>query len=216
MIYKYRGHSKWPVFHVTFSPVTPYFCTASLDSTAKLWRTDHTSPLRIFAGHSGPVTRCEFHPNGSYVVTASEDLSCRLWDVSSGNCARVVPFKSYVSAMSVSPNGKVLACALLSGDILLWDIATTKVLRKYSTENAPQTNGYHGDNLHKQQKKVISHCMFIHENTLVTGDSHGNVVSWDTRLHSKLHTRPIQQVNVTGRVRGLSGNKSGLVVVGVM
>ena len=150
------------------------------------------------------------------MVTASEDMSCRLWDVSSGNCARVVPFKSYISAMSVSPNGKVLACALLSGEVLLWDIATTKVLRKYSIESAPQTNGYHGDNSHKLQKKVISHCMFIHENTLVTGDSHGNVVSWDTRLHSKLHSKPIQQVNVAGRVRGLSSNKSGLVVVGVM
>ena len=216
MVYKYCGHSKWPVFHVTFSPVTPFFCTASHDTTAKLWRTDHASPLRIFAGHSAPVSRCEFHPNGSYVVTASEDPSCRLWDVSSGNGARVVPFKSYVSALAISPNGKVLACALISGDVLLWDIATTKVLRKYATENSAQTNGYHSDTTHKVQKKVISHCTFVHENTLVTGDSHGNIMAWDTRLHSKLHNKPIQHVNVAGRVKGLSCNKSGLLVVGIL
>lgn len=170
----------------------------------------------MFAGHSAPVTHCEFHPNGSYVVTASEDMSCRLWEVSSGNCARVVPFKSYISAVSISPNGKVLACTFLNGEIILWDIATTKTLRKYLTESTPQTNGYHSDNTHKQQKKILSHCVFIHENTLVTGDSHGNVLTWDTRLHSKLHTRPVQQVTVPGRVKGISAHQPGLLIVGVM
>ena len=203
---------------MTFSPVSSYFCSCSHDTTAKIWRTDRSSPLRVLAGHSGPVTRAEFHPNGSYVVTASEDVSCRLWDVSSGNCARVIPFKSYITTLIVSPNGKVVVCALQSGDVLLWDIATAKVVRKYETETSPQTNGYHSgvDVTHKLQSNVISDCIFVHENSLVTGDSHGNILLWDTRLHSKLHSKPVSRVNVSGRVNGLSCNKAGLLVVGVL
>ena len=216
LIYRYRGHSDYPVYHVVWSPVACYFVSSSHDTTARLWRTDNTGPLRVFAGHTAPVTRSAFHPNGSYVVTASEDLSCRLWDVSSGNCARVISHNSITTSLAVSPNGRLVASTLESGEVLIWDIATTKTLRRYATESAPRTNGYHADSSHRLLKNTLSHCLFLHENTLVTGDQHGNIALWDVRLHSKLHSRPVRQLRVAGRVRGISANKAGLLVVGVI
>lgn len=50
----------------------------------------------------------------------------------------------------------------------------------------------------------------------MTGDTHGNVLLWDTRLHSKLHSKPVKSFTASGRVKGLSDNKSGLLIVGVI
>ncbi len=38
----------------------------------------------------------------------------------------------------------------------------------------------------------------------------------DTRLHSKLHTKPVKQISVSDRVKGLSDNKSDILVVEVI
>jgi WD40 repeat protein len=50
----YRGHQN-PIWDVDWSPMGIYFTTASRDRTARLWSTDRTSTLRIYAGHSSDV-----------------------------------------------------------------------------------------------------------------------------------------------------------------
>lgn len=50
----YRGHQN-PVWDVQWSPMSIYFATASRDKTARLWSTDRTSALRVYAGHLSDV-----------------------------------------------------------------------------------------------------------------------------------------------------------------
>lgn len=50
----YRGHQN-PVWDVQWGPMGIYFATASRDRTARLWSTDRTSCLRIYAGHLSDV-----------------------------------------------------------------------------------------------------------------------------------------------------------------
>lgn len=50
----FRGHEN-PVWDVKWSPIGIYFATASRDRTARLWSTDRTSCLRIYAGHLSDV-----------------------------------------------------------------------------------------------------------------------------------------------------------------
>ena len=50
----YRGHQN-PVWDVKWSPMGIYFATASRDRTARLWSTDRTTALRIYAGHLSDV-----------------------------------------------------------------------------------------------------------------------------------------------------------------
>jgi len=56
-IVNYYGHN-YPIWDVTFSPHDLYFATASNDRTARLWKSDHIYPLRIFAGHFSDVNVC--------------------------------------------------------------------------------------------------------------------------------------------------------------
>ena len=53
-IVNYYGHN-YPIWDVSFSPHDLYFATASNDRTARLWKSDHIYPLRIFAGHFSDV-----------------------------------------------------------------------------------------------------------------------------------------------------------------
>ncbi len=50
----FRGHEN-PIWDVKWSPIGVYFATASRDRTARLWSTDRTSCLRIYAGHLSDV-----------------------------------------------------------------------------------------------------------------------------------------------------------------
>jgi transcription initiation factor TFIID subunit 5 len=53
-IVAFRGHDN-PVWDVKWNPMGIYFATASRDRTARLWSTDRTSCLRIYAGHLSDV-----------------------------------------------------------------------------------------------------------------------------------------------------------------
>jgi len=214
-IAKYEGHTKWPVFCVKFSPVEPFFASASHDGTARLWCTDRVQPLRILAGHDDSVTCLSFHPNGNYLVTGSEDLCCRMWDVTSGRCVRVLTkHKSPITSVSVSPNGKQALSTARNGSIVLWDLASGRCIKDYiNPAPAPLTNGSSGKHRAPPQP-VLHHSVYVNQNSVLTGDSANQVILWDTRTHSKLLSHPISTTKAPGVVQTLSNSLAGLVAVG--
>ena len=60
-IVAFRGHEN-PIWDVKWSPMGVYFATASRDRTARLWSTERTSCLRVYAGHLSDVDVGWFKP----------------------------------------------------------------------------------------------------------------------------------------------------------
>ena len=60
----YQAHLS-PIWGVAFAPIGPYFATAGLDRTLRVWRTDLPQPIRLFTNHLADVRCCAFHPNVS-------------------------------------------------------------------------------------------------------------------------------------------------------
>jgi WD40 repeat protein len=101
----YNGHIR-PVWDVSISPCQNYICTASSDTTSKIFAFEHLQPLRILAGHSLDVEIARFHPNSNYVLTSSLDKTIRMWDLQRGMGVRTIPVGEAVSSLCVCWDGR--------------------------------------------------------------------------------------------------------------
>jgi RNA polymerase sigma factor (sigma-70 family) len=140
---------------LAFSPDSKVLLSAGQDKTIRLWDVATGKELRTLAGHTGEVTCAAFSPDGRRVASAgwcypnNPDAAIRIWDVATGKeLRRLGGNKGGVSALAFSPDGRTLASAGGSFDphadpdfaeaLLLWDLATGKVLRRLA--GAPRGN----------------------------------------------------------------------------
>jgi transcription initiation factor TFIID subunit 5 len=125
----YKAHDA-PIWDVRWSPHGLYFLSCGCDKVARVWSQEHISPVRMFVGHEIDVDVGAWHPNGSYVFTAG-DKAIRMWDVMKGTCVRMFTgHTGNVTAMECAPDGKMLATGDDQGAIILWDLATGKLVKR--------------------------------------------------------------------------------------
>jgi transcription initiation factor TFIID subunit 5 len=127
----FKGHH-YPIWDVDFGPNGYYFATASHDRTAKIWSCDNIQPHRILSGHIGDVELIKFHPNSAYVVTSS-NIVLRLWDIHRGKCIRIFTSghptsTSSITSIAISKDGHRLASGGSDGSVVVWDLASGKML----------------------------------------------------------------------------------------
>ncbi|KAI0233627.1 Lissencephaly-1 [Massospora cicadina] len=75
------GH-RGPLTRLAFHPQHQVMCTASEDTTIKVWDYETGEFERTLKGHTKAVHDIVFHPKGTYLASCSSDLSLKLWDVS--------------------------------------------------------------------------------------------------------------------------------------
>src|SRR5262249_15206223 len=68
------------VLSASLSADRRHFLITSLDSIVRIWDALRAEPMRVLAGHEGPVFSAVFSPNGEQVMSASWDSTARLWD----------------------------------------------------------------------------------------------------------------------------------------
>ncbi len=96
--------------------------------------------MRHLTGHPGPVMRLLLTPDGKQLISAGLDNSVRVWDVAKGALIRVLeavpgpPKAGAEVVLALAPDGGVLAIAMPTQPIKLWDLATLKQL-PWSPEN---------------------------------------------------------------------------------
>ena len=120
---KVRAHEGW-IRAVAVSPDGKLLASGGNDRTVKLWNLADGSPVRTLEGHESHIYSVLFHPSGGSVL--SGDLKGRVhqWETATGKRVRTFDAKalhSYnagqavdfggVRSLSVSPDGKHLACS---------------------------------------------------------------------------------------------------------
>ena len=87
--------------------------------------------------HTGEVYSVIFSPDGKLLASCAEtgDDTILLWDAQTGNLLKAITEDSDIESIAFSPDSSTLASATWSGEIHLWDVANTKLLRTCETEN---------------------------------------------------------------------------------
>lgn len=104
---------------------------SSLGYEIFVWSVQNGKLLEILCGHEAPLSCVVFNPaDNGVIVTGSWDNTIRVWSLYSDTDEHRESFKMESDVLSAAfrPDGNVLACSTLSGDIYFWDILNNEIL----------------------------------------------------------------------------------------
>jgi len=108
------------------------FASCSADRQVLLHRLGNKKPVRVFQGHSAPVTVLRWDDSRSLLATGSDDSSVRVWSPKEGLVAWLTGHSEEISDVSWSPVGydgrpadktdsPSIATCSFDGSVRLWD-----------------------------------------------------------------------------------------------
>jgi len=129
---QFIGHGK-DVLSVAFSADNRQIVSGSRDRTINVWNTigviKHT--MNEETAHRDWVTCVRFSPNvdDPVIVSSGRDKTVKVWDMNDFSLKHnLVGHKSYVNAVTVSPDGSLCASGGKDGLAMLWDLNEGKAL----------------------------------------------------------------------------------------
>ncbi|OQY26408.1 MAG: hypothetical protein B6244_13620 [Candidatus Cloacimonetes bacterium 4572_55] len=130
---KLEGH-RGPISTVAISPDNHWIATGSYDNTIRLWELNdgHVSFKSKLTAHQSPVNIAaavtSLTIDDQRLVSGSEDKTIRIWNIDeidssvSGSMVGLFGHESWVSLISMSPNGDFFASTGGDKNVLLWKL----------------------------------------------------------------------------------------------
>ncbi|MGA3167229.1 MAG: hypothetical protein ABSF14_14065 [Terriglobia bacterium] len=174
----FKGHAE-PVSSVVFSPDGTWLASASHDNVIRVWDVAAGVARQTMTGGAvSEIGLADFSGDGRSLISVNghaESLAWNLWDLSAGGLQHIVPRDVKFSALSVSPDGHLLAAGALGLD------GTLKVL-EISTGREIFT-------VEKAHAKGISSAAFSPDARWVaTGGGDGSIKLWEVPTGREVRT----------------------------
>ena len=124
------GGSGGPIRSAAFDGSGSRVVTAGDDGTARIYETRSGREFRVLR-HGAPVVSARFSPDGTLVAAASGNAAY-LWRVGDGHAWQLRAHRDDVRSVSFSSDGTKLVTASRDHDVLIWDVATRRVVQTLS------------------------------------------------------------------------------------
>jgi len=133
----WRGHRD-EVNEIRWSPSGTVLASCSDDFSAMLWTADASEPRQCLREHTKEVlsvrwcTESSSASSSSILATSSYDATIKLWNAETGSCtATLQAHADPVYAIAFSPDGRYLASGSFDRRVLVWSVASNKIVREY-------------------------------------------------------------------------------------
>lgn len=104
-----------------------------------LWDVKTGKIRNTITGHTDDVSSITFNPDGSTLASGGDDKTIRLWDLATGEQKMLLSDPQwhqirsgslgFITQLSFSQDGRILACGISEGVIYLWDIDTGEQIK---------------------------------------------------------------------------------------
>ena len=146
-------------------------------------------PKKIFREYTGNVKAVEFSADGKVLITGGMERQVRIWDVNGGWLKVLESPERSFEAVTISPSGKVVVGNSSFGPIIIWDLASGKILKTLTG------HVLEGDSLaFRPDGKVLA-----------SGNKDKTITLWDTQTWEP---RMVLTGN-TGRIESLAFSPDG-------
>lgn len=104
--------------------------SAGADNTVRVWTYETGEQARSITGHSNQVNRVMFVGATPQVASVAGDMTARIWNAENSQGVRTFSgAKSFLQSLAVSKDGKTIAAGGQDGKVLVFDLATGKLLK---------------------------------------------------------------------------------------
>lgn len=118
------------VYGLAFSADGKLLASAGADNTVRVWTYETGEQARSITGHSNQVNRVMFVGATSQVASVAGDMTARIWNADNSQGVRTFSgAKGFLQSLAVSKDGKTLAAGGQDGKVLVFELATGKLLK---------------------------------------------------------------------------------------
>lgn len=174
---QFTEHTGW-VYSVDFDANSEKVITAGQDGTYKIFNLK-TNKLDFSRATGESSIRCvKFAPNNQFYAVGGRQAICRIYDYNSNDLlnefnTNSVGTNQTIAHLDISPDSKLISlCTRLSKEITIWDIATEKVIKTYTSP--PSVTDY---NLQETPNSAFFY--YNNEDSLLISSSGNSSIRWD-------------------------------------